>query len=429
MQRRAPSLPGLDAWVRARPGLVDALFAAALALVAFPSAVALVGAAPWPPAARAALLGVLLAGHVAVAFRRSRPVAAFAACCAVMLVLVLTPDVTGPVAGDLAGVSVPPVLLPSSAVFLVVLYAVAAHAAPPWPSLSLAGALAGAAAVTARLWSDPSWISGQPVPAGPGWRLFVVLGLVTAVLAPWGLGRFRAVRAAYVQALEERARRAEEEQERRAEQAVLAERARIAREMHDVVAHSLAVMVRQAEGGRLVAAKDPARAVQALTAVAGAGREALADMRTALGALRPDEPAAAAPQPAVQDVPALVERVRGAGLDVELVVVGEPVELERAVSLAAYRVVQEALTNVVKHAGAGARARVELRWRRDGLRVAVRDDGSGGAGSGRERVDGQGLVGMRERVVLAGGELSAGPGGDRGGFAVAAELPARGARR
>ncbi|GAB7192013.1 hypothetical protein NUM3379_27220 [Kineococcus sp. NUM-3379] len=442
MPPRQPGLAGLDAWVRSHPGVLDAVLAVAFAVVLLPSSATLVWSATWPSPPRAALLALLLLAHAAVAASRRSPRAAFAVCNAVMLVLALTPDLRGEGTGGLASQAVPPVLLPSCAVYLVVLHAVA-QTRPPWPARALGVALAGAALVTARLWVDTDWITGSGSADGWGWRLFVVLGLVAAVLAPWGLGRFRAVRAAYVEALEERARRAEREQERRAEQAVLAERARIAREMHDVVAHSLAVIVRQAEGGRLIAAKDPQRAAHVLSAVAGAGREALADMRTALGALHPGEEPADAPQPTAGDVPALVERVRAAGLPVDLAVTGEAADLDRVVSLAAYRVVQEALTNVVKHAGAGAAARVHVRWGAGEVRVEVTDDGTGAPGRGGDAGrdgdaerdgdterdgdagPGRGLLGMRERVALAGGRLEAGPAGG-GGFHVAADLPTRG---
>lgn len=262
------------------------------------------------------------------------------------------------------------------------------------------------------------------------------------VLAPLGLGRFSGVRASYVEALEERALHAERDRAERARRAVAAEWARIAREMHDVVAHSLAVIVRQAEGGRFAGGKDPQLAVQVLAAVAATGREALSDIRTVLGVLRrdswpeTDEYAEGTPQPTVDDVPALVERLLATGLTVALRVSGTALPLHRAASLAAYRVVQEALTNVVKHAGRGASAEVRLDWRSSGLDITVTDDGDsqddgavagGDPFDGRAEQAGQGLVGMRERVALVGGDLSAGPrkGYPEGsGFIVTARLPA-----
>ena len=245
--------------------------------------------------------------------------------------------------------------------------------------------------------------------------------LVAAVLAPWGFGRLRATRMASV----------EQERADRAARAVSAERVRIAREMHDVVAHSLAVMVRQAEGGRFAGAKDPRLATEALQAVATTGRAALADMRSVLDVLRSDgDTPDGSPQPTIDDVAALVDRVRGTGLSVALRETGPAAPLGRAVSLAAYRVVQEALTNVVKHAGPDADAVVGLDWSDTGLRVSVLDDGAGvpaGPSVADSSRAGQGLVGMRERVSLAGGRLSAGPRSDPDGrgFAVVADLPTR----
>jgi signal transduction histidine kinase len=192
--------------------------------------------------------------------------------------------------------------------------------------------------------------------------------------------------------------------------------------MHDVVAHSLAVIVRQADGGRFAAAKDPGAATAALAAVATTGRQALTDMRAVLGVLRPatgTDGDGTAPQPTLDDVPALVDRVRAAGTPVSLTTTGAARPVDRAASLAGYRVVQEALTNVVRHAAAGASARVRLDWRADGLEIAVTDDG-GGPPEVPAAV-GRGLIGMRERVVSVGGRLSAGPRGD--GFAVVAHLP------
>jgi signal transduction histidine kinase len=241
----------LDWWLRRRPWLVDALFAAALALVLGISTTTLLWEASWPVAARVAVLALLACAHAAVALRRTLPLVAYGVAGAAMLVLVAAPDIVEPRSAALTGQLVPPILLPSALVFPVLLYAVAAHTPRPWPATALAVALGGAALTTVRLWMS---FDAEPDLDGTGWRLFVPGALLAAVLAPWGLARWRAVRAAYVDALEERALRAEERRAERAEQAADAERARIAREMHDVVAHSLAVIVRQADGGRFAAA-------------------------------------------------------------------------------------------------------------------------------------------------------------------------------
>jgi signal transduction histidine kinase len=224
-------------------------------------------------------------------------------------------------------------------------------------------------------------------------------------------------------ALVERARRAEVDRDRRLREAAADERARIARELHDVIAHSVSVMVRQAEGGRFVAGKDPEAAAAALGTIADTGRGALNDIRTMLGVLDPDPgPAALGPQPSLDSLPELVERVRASGQPVGLRVEGRPQPLDRAGHLAAYRLVQEALTNVVKHAGPHVRADVVLTWTEEVLRLEVTDHGSPTRATDGMVPGGRGLVGMRERLHLVGGTLRAGPA-DSGGFAVVGEIP------
>jgi signal transduction histidine kinase len=214
------------------------------------------------------------------------------------------------------------------------------------------------------------------------------------------------------------------ERDARAREAVSAERTRIARELHDAVAHTVSVMTLLAAGVRRRLDTDPDRGQSrdVLLQVERLGREAVEELHRAVGVLRTDaaSPAAAplAPQPRLADIEELVTRVREAGLPVEVRVSGEPRPLPTGVDLAAYRVIQEALTNSLKHAGP-ARACVEIGYDADRLTVAVLDDGAGGED---ERGVGHGLVGMRERVALYGGEVRAGcrPGG---GFAVRATLP------
>jgi signal transduction histidine kinase len=202
---------------------------------------------------------------------------------------------------------------------------------------------------------------------------------------------------------------------------VARERVRIARELHDVVAHSVSVMVVQAGAARSVLDRDPAASVRALGAVEATGREALTEMRRLLGILRPDgEDADHSPQPSLDRLGALIARSRDAGLDVELRVEGRAGPLAPGVDLTAFRLVQEALTNALKHGGRGP-ARVVLRWSADLLEVEVAnriaaDPAAHGLAGG-----GHGLVGMRERVALCGGELRAGPIGR--GFVVRARLP------
>jgi signal transduction histidine kinase len=209
------------------------------------------------------------------------------------------------------------------------------------------------------------------------------------------------------------------ERDERARVAVLEERTRVARELHDVVAHAISVVVLQARGGRKALADEPDDARAAFDEIERTAGQALAEMRRLLGMLRAEEDEVAlAPQPSLAHVGTLVANVREAGLPVELRVEGAPVALPPGVDLSAYRIVQEALTNALKHAGP-ARARVTVRYGDDGVEVEVADDGAGSAnGDG----DGHGLVGMRERVAVYGGELESGPQ-PGGGFAVRARLP------
>jgi signal transduction histidine kinase len=236
----------------------------------------------------------------------------------------------------------------------------------------------------------------------------------TLVVAPWLFGR-------NIRARNLRLAAAEREQEQRARLAVGDERARIARELHDVVAHSVGVIVVQAEGARRVFDHDPARAREALDSIERTARTALADMRRSLGVLRrEDDRAALAPQPGLADVDGLIDQARAGGVSVELTVEGEPSRLPQGVDLSAYRILQEALTNVIKHAGT-PRASVTVRYRDRSLELEVADDGSGPPAGGPGGA-GHGIVGMRERVEALGGELHAGAG-PRGGFLVRASLP------
>jgi signal transduction histidine kinase len=211
----------------------------------------------------------------------------------------------------------------------------------------------------------------------------------------------------------------EREREEKARTAVAEERVRIARELHDVVAHAISVIVLQARGGRRSLATDPGETREALDMIEATGSEALAEMRRLLGMLRrDDEEIALAPQPSLRFLDALAAQVREAGLPVDLSVEGEPTELPPGVDLSAYRIVQEALTNALKHAGP-ATARVVVRYREDDLELEIADTGAGASASDGE---GHGLAGMRERVSLYGGKIETGPR-DGGGFAVRARLP------
>jgi signal transduction histidine kinase len=253
-----------------------------------------------------------------------------------------------------------------------------------------------------------------------------VIPHLAVVAIAWLVGDNLRTRRAYLAQLEERAARLEREREQQATRATLEERARIARELHDVIAHNVSVMVVQASAGEDVFDSDPGRAREALAAVASTGRDALGELRRLLGVIRPGDQEALsyAPQPGIDGLGELIEQVRDTGLAVELSADGEVRELPEATSLCAYRIVQEALTNTLKHAVA-TRAQVNLRYNEDELTVRVTDNGCGttdpGANGGGH---GHGLIGMRERVALFGGEVQAGPSA-RGGYCVTARLPVR----
>jgi signal transduction histidine kinase len=238
---------------------------------------------------------------------------------------------------------------------------------------------------------------------------------------PWLAGRVMRRRREREQALEGRAAALAIERDSRAARAVEEERTRIARELHDVVAHAIGVIVLQARGGRRMLAADPGETRAALDAIEHAGEQALAEMRRLLALLRTDEEAPAVePRPSLQRIDDVVSRVRAAGFAVELHVEGRPVELPPGIDISAYRIVQEGLTNALKHAGP-ARATVTLRYSPDAVEVEVLDDGTGGSapnGSGA----GHGLLGMRERVAVYGGVLDAGARPE-GGYALRARLP------
>ncbi|MEW6059413.1 MAG: sensor histidine kinase [Actinomycetota bacterium] len=248
--------------------------------------------------------------------------------------------------------------------------------------------------------------------------------------AAWVFGDRTRVHRAYLAQLEERAARLEREREEHARQAADEERGRIARELHDVVAHNVSVIAVQAGAARATSNGDPEQATQAFGLIERTARSTLSELRTLLGVLRKQEhePPALGPQPTLARLDALVIRGREAGLRVEARVEGEVGDLPAVVDLSAYRIVQEALTNAIKHAPG---AKVELLVRRGArdLDIVVTDDGPGvperaadGQGMPERAADGQGIIGMRERAALVGGELHAGPS-PTGGFRVEAHLP------
>jgi signal transduction histidine kinase len=255
-------------------------------------------------------------------------------------------------------------------------------------------------------------IDGEPA-ADIGFA-FLVLFVV------WYIGRRIRIRGEYLTLLQERAAQLEREKAAEARRAVAEERTRIARELHDVVAHRVSLMTVQAGAAKTVAADDPEGALRAMEAVEQAGRQALGELRHLLGVLRPEAGVdELGPRPGLADIPQLVEQLGEASLEVSLAMDGVPMDLPTRVDLSAYRIVQEALTNVLKHAGPGVRTEVRLSTDNHGVAIEVIDTGHGATilpGSGH------GIVGMRERALLLGGSLDAGPR-PGGGFQVIAYLP------
>ena len=354
-------------------------------------------------------LGHLVAGQLVAAvltcvqvlplvWRRHHPVPVFAvvaSASALQAVLIDTPIV-----GQLA--------------FPVAVYSVARWA-PRWHGVgALMIGCAGAGVASVR------WLTGfgaDNLTTGAVIPYLVTIGAI--VTTAWALGFAGQQRERYVAALVERAEVAERMAEREVQLAAQDERARIAREMHDVVAHGLSVIVVQADGARYAAEKDPEVAVTTLGTIGDTGRESLTEMRRLLGLLRSGD-SGVRPQPGLGDLAHLVADTRATGARVEVDLPAAGTTVPDGVGLAAYRIVQEALTNVRKHAGPDATVRLRVRAEPDAVEIEVHDDGRGAAAASDGR--GLGLIGMRERAQARGGTLSAGPA-PGGGFTVSARIP------
>ena len=370
-------------WLRAHPYVGDSLIAGFVFLISIPGAV------------RGSFgeLVVALLMSVPLVVRRRHPFAVFA---------VVSVAAFGQWVVDIPVRSV-------DVAILIALYSVAAYGHSRRATLVAAAVSLGGVVLAAARWHQGHVIAALIAP--------------TAVaLVALAAGDDRRTRRAYYAGLEERAERLEAERDALAQVAASAERARIARELHDVVAHSLSVMVAQADGAAYTIDTDPTRARRAMETVGDTGRDALIEMRRLLGVLRPtDSTGERAPQPGVDQIAALVANVRDAGLPVELTMDESMGSLPPGMELAAYRIVQEALTNTIKHSGPGASARVEVHRDRAGLAVLIDDDGAG-IRRPDEDGSGQGLDGMRDRASLYGGRLKAGPR-PTGGFEVNAVFP------
>jgi signal transduction histidine kinase len=342
---------------------------------------------------RLASVPLALAGTLALSWRRRAPVVVLGAVVGSGFLGSLVVPTSGedPIAMGIA--------------LVVAVYSVGAHAAGLWAAAGVGAALA---LVFVAVATDP-----DEATLGAYFFFLLVVG------GPWLAGRAIRHRRLSERALEDRAVAAEREREERARAAVAEERARIARELHDVVAHAISVIVLQARGGRRSLAREPDEAREAFDSIETTGEQALTEMRRLLGLLRRgDEELALAPQPSLQSLAALAAQVSEAGLPVEVTIEGDQRELPPGVDVSAFRIVQEALTNALKHAGP-ATAHVLVRYGEDELELEILD-----TGPGAEAVDGggHGLVGMRERAALYGGEVVAGRR-TGGGFAVRVRLP------
>ncbi|MDQ3402109.1 MAG: histidine kinase [Actinomycetota bacterium] len=259
------------------------------------------------------------------------------------------------------------------------------------------------------------------------WRITLPEGILPAIVIVvlfalfWVWGEFSGARRAYHQEVERRLTLLEHERDQQAKIAVGAERARIARELHDVVAHAVSVIVVHADGAAFAVRKQPELAERAIETISSTGREALTELRRLLGVLRSeDSETERTPQPGAQSIADLAERVRAIGVPVRLDLTGQLDDLPAGVGLGIYRIIQEALTNTIKHAGPGASATVHIRRVGDRVELDITDKGPGT--SVRLTEGGNGLIGMRERAIVFGGSLRAGPRTD-GGWRVQAVLP------
>lgn len=384
-------------WLRARPGTADGLFAALVGLVLGVPSVVIAWLSVDHTRALLMLAGAAVA-HVALVWRRSRPLASGVVACGVVLVMLLAWRWF--------------VLLPSCLVALLSIYACVAHTRRVRPALVLGSAVVGCLLVGLRYTLAP------PAPV-PGAAVLLAALLTAGVVAAWSLGLVRRSQLAHVGLLEQRLRDAAAERERRAQAARAAERARIARDVHDVVAHSLAVIVNQAKGGQYLDPSAGDRIRDVLRSIEDISRSSLTELRGLVGLLGEDS-VDRRPQPGLAQLPELVERVRDTGRAVSLAEIGPRGTLGPGGELAVFRVVQESLTNVMKHSATTARVKVRLDWTPSAVEVSVTDSGPAGLVTNTDG-GGAGIAGMRDRLAVLGGCLDAGPL-PTGGFRVVARL-------
>jgi signal transduction histidine kinase len=300
----------------------------------------------------------------------------------------------------------------------IAIYTAAAQGRPKWRNVVCAVCVL---TMMARLWYETG---DQLAPDVPERQLVLAIQMLTTLLvfgAMWALGAAIGSGRRRAAQLLDRTVALEREREENARRAVFDERVRIARELHDVVAHHVSVMGVQAGAARVVMGREPSKAVAALSSIEASSRQAVGELHRLLGFLRQaDDPDVLAPHPGVSQLPGLAAGMSDADLVIEIGVEGEERPLPPTVDLSAYRIVQEALTNTLKHARA-SRAEVQLRYWPDELEIEIADNGRGN-GATATRPGGLGLVGMRERAALHGGQLTAGRAAG-GGFVVRVRLP------
>lgn len=389
-------------WAQDPRALVDLLVAAVVAVlsvfdVASASAQATAGQRP----ADALAYALIVAGSVSLVWRRRTPIAVLAIVTAALIAYWLRDH----------GAYL-------SVLGLAALFAVAAHA----EHRRRAWWVMVVACVVLMLAASASLLDTRE-----GFAYLTALSMTAFLIGAIAAGVVVRNRERIFVDTERRALAAEADRLAEAERAVVRERSRIAREMHDVLAHSMSVIAVQAAAGREIARADPDRAAEVFARIEAVGRESLTELRRMLGVLRDagDETASLSPQPGISDIAAAVAESCATGVATELIVEGQQRTLAPGIELAAFRIVQEALTNVRKHAGRSASATVRISYEPDVLVVEVTDDGRGAATSLSGVGSGHGLIGMRERVEIYGGELTSGPR-PGGGFVVRAVLPASG---
>jgi signal transduction histidine kinase len=385
-------------WARDPQAVLDVVLAAVVAVLSIADVAASSADESADRATDALAYTLVLVGSASLIWRRRAPLATLAVVTAVLVAMYLR---------DYGAFL--------SVLGLPALYAVAAHEddrRKAWVAMITSAVVLMLAASVSLLDTDE------------GFNYFASVSMLAFLVGAIAAGVIIRNRERIFVDTERRAAAAEADRLAEAERAVADERSRIAREMHDVVAHSMSVIAVQAAAGREIVHANPDKAAEVFARIEGVGRESLAELRRMLGVLRgtDDQDASLAPQPGIADVAAAVADSTASGVATELTIDGRQRPLAPGVELAAYRIVQEALTNVRKHAGRTASATVRITYQPEALVVDITDDGRGAATSLASAGSGQGLIGMRERVEIYGGELTSGPR-PGGGYGIHAVLP------